>query len=86
MLLHAFFAAASSLLYNLTQNPLSSEAISDLNLAESFVRLLETLSKERNVPARSDDLVRMRRACNKLNNEAKLAIQLFRSGPSAAIT
>lgn len=86
MLLHAFFAATSSLLYNLTQNPMSSNAISDLSLAESFLRLLETLSKGRNVPAWSDDLVRMRHACNKLNNEAKLAIQVFSSGPSAAIT
>lgn len=86
MLLHAFFAAASSLLYNLTQNPVSPDAISDLNLAESFVRLLETLSKERNLRSRSEDLVRMSRACNKLNNEAKLAVQLFSSGPSVAIT
>ncbi|UKZ94145.1 uncharacterized protein TrAFT101_009031 [Trichoderma asperellum] len=77
MLLHAFFAAASSMLYNLTQNPMSPNAVSDLDLVEPFLRLLETLASDPSILSQSEELVRMRRTCNSLNLEAKEAVQLF---------
>ncbi|KAH8131270.1 fungal-specific transcription factor domain-containing protein [Trichoderma asperelloides] len=77
MLLHAFFAAASSMLYNLTQNPTSPNAVSDLDLVEPFLRLLEILARDPNTLSQSEELVRMRRTCNSLNLEAKEAVQLF---------
>ncbi|KAL6861976.1 fungal-specific transcription factor domain-containing protein [Trichoderma novae-zelandiae] len=84
MLLHAFFAAASSMLYNLTQNPMSPNAISDLHLVEPFLRLLETLARDPSTLSQSEELVRMRRTCNSLNLEAKEAVQLFSSRPPAS--
>ncbi|UKZ68401.1 uncharacterized protein TrAtP1_009439 [Trichoderma atroviride] len=86
MLLHAFFAAASSMLYNLTQNPMSPDAISDLDLVEPFLRLLETLARDPRTLSQSDELVRMRRTCNSLNLEAKEAVQLFSLRPLASST
>lgn len=77
MLLHAFFAAASSMLHNLTQNPMSPNAVSDLDLVEPFLRLLETLARDPSILSQSEELVRMRRTCNSLNLEAKEAVQLF---------
>ncbi|KAL7944561.1 fungal-specific transcription factor domain-containing protein [Trichoderma barbatum] len=77
MLLHAFFAAASSMLYNLTQNPMSPNAISDLDLVEPFLRLLETLARDPSTLSHSEQLMRMRRTCNSLSLEAKEAVQLF---------
>ncbi|KAK1238029.1 hypothetical protein MKX08_002608 [Trichoderma sp. CBMAI-0020] len=56
MLLHAFFAAASSMLYNLTQNPMSPNAISDLDLVEPFLRLLETLARDPRTLSQSEEL------------------------------
>ncbi|PTB52853.1 hypothetical protein M431DRAFT_147461 [Trichoderma harzianum CBS 226.95] len=79
MLLHAFFAAASSMLYNLTQNPISPNAVSDLNLVEPFLRLLETLTRDPNTISQSKDLVQMHRTCNSLNLKAKKAVQHFSS-------
>lgn len=86
MLLHAFFAAASSMLYNLTQNPMSPNAISDLDLVEPFLRLLETLARDPRTLSQSEELVRMRRTCNSLNLEAKEAVQLFSLRPLASST
>ncbi|UKZ80980.1 hypothetical protein TrVFT333_008746 [Trichoderma virens FT-333] len=86
MLLHAFFAAASSMLYNLTQNPMSPNAISDLDLVEPFLRLLETLARDPSTLSRSEELVRMRRTCNSLNLEAKEAVQLFSLRSPATLT
>ncbi|KFA51649.1 hypothetical protein S40293_10128 [Stachybotrys chartarum IBT 40293] len=77
MLLHAFFVAASSMLYNLTQNPTSPNALSDLHLVKPFLRLLETLAREPRACSRSEELRRMHGTCNSLNNEAKKAVQLF---------
>lgn len=86
MLLHAFFAAASSMLYNLTQNPLSPNAISDLNLVEPFLRLLETLAKDTNTLSQSKELVQMHHTCNSLNLKAKMAVQHFGSKSLASFT
>jgi hypothetical protein len=77
MLLHAFFAAASSMLYNLTQNPMSPNATADLDLVEPFLCLLETLARDPSALAQSEQLMKMRRTCNNLNLEAKEAVQLF---------
>lgn len=79
MLLHAFFAAASSMLHNLTQNPISPNAISDLHLVEPFLRLLETLSRDPNTLSQSKELAQMHRACSSLNLKAKKAVQHFNS-------
>lgn len=86
MLLHAFFGAASSMLYNLTQNPMSPNAISDLHLVEPFLRLLETLARDPSTPSQSEELVRMRHTCSSLNLEAKEAVQLFSLGSLASFT
>ncbi|KAL7919888.1 fungal-specific transcription factor domain-containing protein [Trichoderma austrokoningii] len=86
MLLHAFFAAASSMLYNLTQNPMSPNAISDLGLVEPFLRLLETLARDPSTVSQSQELVRMRHTCNSLNLEAKEAVQLFSLRSLASLT
>ncbi|KAF3062500.1 hypothetical protein CFAM422_010661 [Trichoderma lentiforme] len=79
MLLHAFFAAASIMLYNLTHNPISPNAISDLHLVEPFLRLLETLSRDPNTLSQSKELAQMHRACSSLNLKAKKAVQHFNS-------
>ncbi|KAJ4856060.1 fungal specific transcription factor domain-containing protein [Trichoderma breve] len=86
MLLHAFFAAASSMLHNLTHNPISPNAISDLNLIEPFLRLLETLAKDPNTISQSKELVQMHRTCKSLNLKAKKAVQHFSSKPLASFT
>lgn len=77
MLLHAFFAAASSMLHNLTHNPMTPNAISDLNLVEPFLRLLETLTRDPNTLSQSKELAQMHRACSSLNLKAKRAVQHF---------
>ncbi|PTB62166.1 hypothetical protein BBK36DRAFT_1129572 [Trichoderma citrinoviride] len=79
MLLPAFYAAASSMLYHLTRNPMSPNAASDLDLVEPFLRLLETLARDPSTLSQSEQLVRMRRTCNSLNLEAKEAVELFSS-------
>ncbi|KAL6875878.1 fungal-specific transcription factor domain-containing protein [Trichoderma longibrachiatum] len=84
MLLPAFFAAASSMLSHLTQNPMSPTAISDLGLVEPFLRLLETLARDPSTLSQSEQLVRMRRTCNSLSLEAKEAVQLFSTTPPAS--
>ncbi|KAL7801212.1 fungal-specific transcription factor domain-containing protein [Trichoderma afarasin] len=86
MLLHAFFAAASSMLHNLTHNPISPDAISDLNLVEPFLRLLETLARDPDTLSQSKELVQMHRACSSLNLKAKKAVQHFSSKPLASFT
>lgn len=86
MLLHAFFAAASSMLHNLTHNPVSPNAISDLNLIEPFLRLLETLSRDPNTISQSKELVQMHHTCNSLNLKAKEAVQHFNSESLASFT
>lgn len=86
MLLQAFFAAASSMLYNLTQNPTAPNAISDLGLVEPFLCLLERLARDPSTVSQSEELIRMRRTCNSLNDEAKEAVQLFSSTSLAAFT
>ncbi|KAL6699847.1 fungal-specific transcription factor domain-containing protein [Trichoderma pleuroticola] len=86
MLLHAFFAAASSMLHNLTHNPLSPNAISDLNLVEPFLHLLETLAKDPNTLSQSKELVQMHHACNSLNLKAKRAVQHFSSKSLTSFT
>ncbi|RFU72800.1 fungal specific transcription factor domain-containing [Trichoderma arundinaceum] len=86
MLLHAFFAAASSMLYNLTQNPMSPNAISDLDLVEPFLRLLETLARGPSTLSQSDELVRMHHTCNNLNLKAKEAVRLFSLRSPASFT
>jgi hypothetical protein len=86
MLLHAFFAAASSLLYNLTKYPMSPNAVSDLDLVEPFLRLLETLARDPSTLSQSEELGRMRRTCNSLNFEAKEAVQLFSLMSPASFT
>lgn len=86
MLLHAFFAAASSMLYNLTQNPTSPNALSDLHLVKPFLRLLETLTRDPRARSGSEELRRMHGTCNNLNNEAEKAIQLFSSRSTVSFT
>ncbi|KAJ4163188.1 hypothetical protein LMH87_004932 [Akanthomyces muscarius] len=56
MLIHAFFAAASSVLSSLAQNPMSPNAISDLALVKPFLRLLETLAEDPSTLSQSDEL------------------------------
>ncbi|KAF6824011.1 fungal specific transcription factor domain-containing protein [Colletotrichum plurivorum] len=77
MLLHSFFAAASRILHNLTQNPTSPNALSDLHLLKPFLCLLETLAKDPRTYSRSEELRRMHRTCNDLHNEAHKAVHLF---------
>ena len=77
MLLHAFFAAASSILYNITWNPTSPEAHSDLHLVKPFLHLLETLARDQSTYSQSEESRRMNHVCNNLNNKAKEAIQVF---------
>lgn len=86
MLLQAFFAAASSMLYNLTQNPTAPNAISDLDLVEPFLCLLERLARDPSTASHSEELVRMLRTCNSLNLEAKEAVQLFSFRPPVPFT
>ncbi|KAL7811154.1 fungal-specific transcription factor domain-containing protein [Trichoderma gracile] len=86
MLLHAFFAAASSMLINLTQHPMSPNATSDLELVEPFLRLLETLARNSSTLSQSEELARMRRTCNRLKIEAKEAVQLFSPMSRATLT
>lgn len=76
MLLHAFFAAASGMLYNLTQNPASANAVSDLDLVQPFLRLLVTLVRDPRPCSQSEELGRMHRICSSLNYEANKAVQL----------
>ncbi|OHE95995.1 fungal specific transcription factor domain-containing protein [Colletotrichum orchidophilum] len=78
MLLHSFFAAASSMLYNLTQNPTSPSALSDLHLLKPFLRLLDTLAKNPRAYAQSEELRQMHNTCTNLHNEANKAVHLFR--------
>ncbi|KAI3546175.1 fungal specific transcription factor domain-containing protein [Colletotrichum abscissum] len=78
MLLHSFFAAASSMLYNLAHNPTSPSALSDLHLLEPFLDLLDTLAKNPGTYAQSEELRRMHNACTSLHNEANKAVRLFR--------
>ncbi|KAK1842397.1 fungal specific transcription factor [Colletotrichum chrysophilum] len=84
MLLHSFFAAASSMLYNLTQNPTSPSAFSDLHLLKPFLHLLVTLAKDPRTYARSEELRRMHNTCTSLHNEANKAVHLFRLEYTAA--
>uniref|UniRef100_L2FT56 Fungal specific transcription factor n=1 Tax=Colletotrichum fructicola (strain Nara gc5) TaxID=1213859 RepID=L2FT56_COLFN len=77
MLLHSFFAAASSMLYNLTQNPTSPSAFSDLHLLKPFLHLLDTLAKDPRTYSRSEELRRMHNTCTNLHNEANKAVHLF---------
>lgn len=79
MLIHAFFAATSNILFNLKQNPTSPSAIADLTLTEPVLHLLETLARDPNIVAQSGDLARMRHACNRLNSEAREAVHNFSS-------
>ncbi|KXH40863.1 fungal specific transcription factor domain-containing protein [Colletotrichum nymphaeae SA-01] len=78
MLLHSFFAAASSMLYNLIHNPTSPSALSDLHLLEPFLHLLDTLAKNPGTYAQSEELRRMHNTCTNLHNEANKAVRLFR--------
>ncbi|KAK1458542.1 fungal specific transcription factor domain-containing protein [Colletotrichum cuscutae] len=78
MLLHSFFAAASSMLYNLAHNPTSPSALSDLHLLEPFLDLLDTLAKNPGTYAQSEELRRMHNACTSLHDEANKAVHLFR--------
>ncbi|KAH0435626.1 fungal specific transcription factor [Colletotrichum camelliae] len=78
MLLHSFFAAASSMLYNLTQNPTSPSAFSDLHLLKPFLHLLDTLAKDPRTYARSEELRRMHSTCTNLHDEANKAVHPFR--------
>ncbi|KAK1520244.1 uncharacterized protein CCOS01_10363 [Colletotrichum costaricense] len=78
MLLHSFFAAASSMLYNLAHNPTSPSALSDLHLLEPFLDLLDTLAKNPGTYAQSEELRRMHNACTSLHDEANKAVRLFR--------
>ncbi|KAH6683514.1 fungal-specific transcription factor domain-containing protein, partial [Plectosphaerella plurivora] len=82
MLLHAFFAAARSILINLNWDPTSSEAQSDLDLVKPVLRLLETLAG--NSYKRSPELKQMQAICNSLNDEAKMAVQIFSNTSTAA--
>lgn len=75
-LLDAFFAAASSVLCNLTRNPTSPDARLDLHLVKPFLRLLERLAGDAKTSSQSETLRRMRRTCDSLNREAKQAVQL----------
>lgn len=84
MLIHAFFAAASSVLYSLTQNPMSPNAISDLALVKPFLRLLETLAGDPSTVSQSDELVRMRITCNRLNNDTIEAVSVSSSSASVS--
>ena len=77
MLLDAFYGAARSILHNSKQNPTSPNALSDLGLVEPFLGLLETLVLDSGTLSRSEELVRMRRTCSVLNDEAKAAIHRF---------
>ncbi|KAK1570061.1 fungal-specific transcription factor domain-containing protein [Colletotrichum navitas] len=86
MLLHAFFAATRSILYNLTQNPMSPNALSDLHLVEPFLRLLDTLLKDPRGGSQSEELGRIHTMCNNLNDEAKKAVQIFGSRYTASLT
>lgn len=82
MLLHAFFAAASSMLYHLTQNPTSPNALSDLHLVKPFLRLLEILARDSRAFSRSEELGRM----HSLHDEAKKAVQIFSPMSLASLT
>ncbi|KAK1985478.1 fungal-specific transcription factor domain-containing protein [Colletotrichum cereale] len=86
MLLHAFFAAASSMLYYLTQNPTSPNAFSDLHSVKPFLRLLEKLAREPRACSRSEEIRQMHGTCSSLNDQAKKAVQLSGLGPTASFT
>jgi hypothetical protein len=77
MLLHAFLATASSLLYNITQDPTSPFARSDLLLVKPFLRLLERVVDDPSACGRSDEVRQIQQFCNSLNDEAEKAIQIF---------
>jgi hypothetical protein len=77
MLLHAFFAAACSILHNSILNPTSPQAHSDIHLVDPFTRLLEALAGDQRRYLPSEELERMNRIYNNLNNEAKAAVQAF---------
>ncbi|KAK2025047.1 hypothetical protein LX32DRAFT_625205 [Colletotrichum zoysiae] len=77
MLLHAFFAATRSILWDLTRNPMSPNALSDLRLVKPFLRLLETLVNDPRAGSQSEELRQMYTTCKSLNDEAKKAIQTF---------
>lgn len=81
MLLDAFFSAAGIILSNLTHDPTSTNAISDLDLVEPFRRLLNTLAGDPST--RSSQLLQMQRNCNNLTLEAKDAVRSFGLGPPA---
>lgn len=85
MLLHAFLAAATSMLYNITQNPTSPNALSDLHLVKPFMRLLGMLAKGSGAGSRSEEIRRMHRTLSGLHDEANTAVQVLGSTSTDAL-
>lgn len=86
MLLHAFYAAATSVLYHLIQNPAIEDAISDMHSVRPFMRLLEKLVRDPKTRSQSEELRKMYHGCKDLWDQAEGAIQTYMSGAAAFLT
>ncbi|CAG9947961.1 unnamed protein product [Clonostachys rosea f. rosea IK726] len=84
ILIHPLFAAASSLLVHLSQNPLSPDAQTDLELVQPFIRLLEALAADQRRCSRSEESRRLERLCKELEGEARRVVNLLRGVGDAA--
>jgi hypothetical protein len=65
LLLHFFFAAVTALLDNVSHNPASVEASSDLQIVEPFLLLLEILAEQ----GESGEKTKMPQFCKDLERE-----------------
>ncbi|CAG9986785.1 unnamed protein product [Clonostachys byssicola] len=78
ILIHPLFAAASSVLVHLSQNPLSPDAQTDLELVQPLIRLLEALAADQRRCSRSEESRRLERLCKELEGEARRVVNLLR--------
>jgi hypothetical protein len=69
-LIHYFFAAVTTILYNVLRNPNHIFARSDIQLVEPFLGLLNILAKE----GKSEEVQRMFEFCQDLNTKATEAV------------
>jgi hypothetical protein len=75
LLIHFFFAAVTTILHNVLRNPSHSLALSDLQLMDPFLGLLELLSKE----GKSEEAQRMFEFSQDLTARANEAVGLVKT-------
>lgn len=74
MLLHPCFSAATLLLTNIIQHPISPQSQLDLSIVEPFLHLLEVLAGRHGECTQSAEAKRMHGVCQDLKCKAREAV------------